>query len=115
MAVKNNISHIDPVSRSLDVCSVDGNTIPQCIMGTDNCYEGTWKVISYSMNIDFIHDIIHDTFCRKPLFLMINKKVANDRRCMEPGHGGRLNIKMSSSQYREFHIKDKTVSRPSYL
>ena len=29
--------------------------------------------------------------------------------------GGRLNIKMSSYQYRDPHVKDKTVSRPSYL
>ena len=28
---------------------------------------------------------------------------------------GRLNIKMSSYQYRDSHVKDKTVSRPSYL
>ena len=28
---------------------------------------------------------------------------------------GRLNIKMSSYQYRDPHVKDKTVSRPSYL
>ena len=27
--------------------------------------------------------------------------------------GGRLNIKMSSYQYRDQHVKDKTVSRPS--
>ena len=29
--------------------------------------------------------------------------------------GGRLNIKMSSYQYRDPHVKDKRVSRPSYL
>ena len=29
--------------------------------------------------------------------------------------GGRLNIKISSCQYRDPHVKDKTVSRPSYL
>ena len=29
--------------------------------------------------------------------------------------GGRLNIKMSSYQYTDPHVKDKTVSRPSYL
>ena len=29
--------------------------------------------------------------------------------------GGRLNINMSSYQYRDPHVKDKTVSRPSYL
>ena len=29
--------------------------------------------------------------------------------------GGGLNIKMSSYQYRDSHVKDKTVSRPSYL
>ena len=29
--------------------------------------------------------------------------------------GGRLNIKMSSYQYRDPHVKDKTVSRPSNL
>ena len=29
--------------------------------------------------------------------------------------GGHLNIKMSSYQYRDPHVKDKTVSRPSYL
>ena len=29
--------------------------------------------------------------------------------------GGRLNIKMSSYQYRDPHVKDKTVLRPSYL
>ena len=29
--------------------------------------------------------------------------------------GGCLNIKMSSYQYRDSHVKDKTVSRPSYF
>ena len=30
--------------------------------------------------------------------------------------GGRLNVKeMLSYQYRDPHVKDKTVSRPSYL
>ena len=29
--------------------------------------------------------------------------------------GGRLNIKMLSYQYRDPHVKDKTVARPSYL
>ena len=29
--------------------------------------------------------------------------------------GGCLNIKMSSYQYKDAHVKDKTVSRPSYL
>ena len=29
--------------------------------------------------------------------------------------GGRLNIKMLSCQYGDPHVKDKTVSRPSYL
>ena len=28
---------------------------------------------------------------------------------------GRLNIKMQSYHYRDHHVKDKTVSRPSYL
>ena len=28
---------------------------------------------------------------------------------------GRLDIKISSYQYRNLHVKDKTVSRPSYL
>ena len=29
--------------------------------------------------------------------------------------GGRLNIKMSSYQYKDPHVKDNTVSRSSYL
>ena len=29
--------------------------------------------------------------------------------------GGRLNMKMLSYQYRDPHVKDKTVLRPSYL
>ena len=29
--------------------------------------------------------------------------------------GGRLNIEMSSCQYSDPHVKDKKVSRPSYL
>ena len=29
--------------------------------------------------------------------------------------GGLLNIKMSSYQYRDPHVKNKTVSQPSYL
>ena len=29
--------------------------------------------------------------------------------------GGRLNIRMSFYKYRDSHVKDKTVSRPSYL
>ena len=35
--------------------------------------------------------------------------------CNELVIWGRLNIKMSSYQYRDPHVKDKTVSRPSYL
>ena len=31
-----------------------------------------------------------------------------------PISGGRLNIKMSSYQYRDPHVKDKMVSRPFY-
>ena len=34
---------------------------------------------------------------------------------MKKRPGGRLNVKMSSYQYRDPHVKDKTVSRPSYL
>ena len=30
-------------------------------------------------------------------------------------HGGYLNIKMSSYQYKDSYYKDKKVSRPSYL
>ena len=30
------------------------------------------------------------------------------------GGGGRLNVTMPSYQYRDPHVKDKTVSRPSY-
>ena len=34
----------------------------------------------------------------------------------QPGRwGDRLNIKMSSYQYRDPHVKDKTLSQPSYL
>ena len=29
--------------------------------------------------------------------------------------GGHLNIKMSFYKYKDPHVKDKTVSRPSYL
>ena len=29
--------------------------------------------------------------------------------------GARLNIKIPSYQYRDPHVKEKTVSRPSYL
>ena len=29
--------------------------------------------------------------------------------------GGRLNIKMSSYQYKDPHVKDKTVSQPSFF
>ena len=32
-----------------------------------------------------------------------------------PNTGDCLNIKMSSNQYSYPHVKDKTVSRPSYL
>ena len=35
--------------------------------------------------------------------------------CWLSAPGDRLNIKMSSYQYRDPHVKDKTVSRPSYL
>ena len=31
------------------------------------------------------------------------------------GPGDRLNIKMSYFQYKDSHVKDKTVSRPPYL
>ena len=47
--------------------------------------------------------------------------IANDMAADEPAPqhvkepGDRLNIKMSSYQYRNLHVKDKTVSRPSYL
>ena len=35
--------------------------------------------------------------------------------CDESDSGGYLNIKMLFYQYRDPHIKDKTVSQPSYL
>ena len=35
--------------------------------------------------------------------------------CIKTQSGGRLNIKMSSYQYRNPNVKDKTVSRPPYL
>ena len=38
-----------------------------------------------------------------------------DRRYIEMSEGDRLNIKMSSYQHRDPHVKDKTVSQPSYL
>ena len=39
----------------------------------------------------------------------------NSKICVYLVPGGRLNIKMLSYQYRDSHVKDKTVSRPSYL
>ena len=33
----------------------------------------------------------------------------------DKGPGGRLNIKMSSYQYRDPHVKEKTISRPLFL
>ena len=34
---------------------------------------------------------------------------------LAPEAGGRLNIKMTYYKYRDTHVKDKMVSRPSYL
>ena len=35
------------------------------------------------------------------------------QKCMLMESGSRLNIKMSSYQYKDSHVKDKKVSRPS--
>ena len=48
----------------------------------------------------------------------LHKKSWNDKAptfILTEGPGGRLNIKMSSYQYGDPHVKDKTVVRPSYL
>ena len=46
---------------------------------------------------------------------MPHQKRCSDLTMMERVQGGRLNIRTSSYQYRDPHVKDKTVSRPSYL
>ena len=47
---------------------------------------------------------------------MFSFQTLSMRKCCHEMHsGGRLNIKMLSYQYRDPHVKDKTVSRPSYL
>ena len=49
------------------------------------------------------------------------RRLSCDEPCMEKAmkyrsiSGGRLNIKKSSYQYKDLHVKDKTVLRPSYL
>ena len=42
-------------------------------------------------------------------------RVNNKRDYLTPDTWGRLNINVSSYLYRDPHVKDKTVSRPSYL
>ena len=38
----------------------------------DNCDASTWKVISDSLDIDFIHANIHGRSCKKKLFIQEN-------------------------------------------
>ena len=62
-----------------------------------------------------------NTIKRKPcaysLRCIVHKKGHCERRLNNNKipTGGHLNIKMSSYQYRDPHVKDKTVSRPSNL
>ena len=46
--------------------------------------------------------------CQLTLHLVRNFSISTDS-------GDSLNIKMLSYQYKDTHVKDKTVSRPSYL
>ena len=58
-----------------------------------------------------------------PLVRLSFLLVSNDRmsEILNPGFpfkqgpGGSLSIKMPSYQYKDLHVKDKTVSQPSYL
>ena len=64
---------------------------------------------------------------KKGMYIFVKKKVkVNEMAVLVPYHyvkflqfisssGGSLSLKMQSYQYRDPHIKDKTVSRPSYL
>ena len=46
--------------------------------------------------------------------ILFNLNLKFDQRLID-GPGGCLNKKMSSYQYSDPHVKDKTVVRPSYL
>ena len=47
--------------------------------------------------------------------IFISKAATSLHEYMAVIHKGRFKIKMFSYQYRDSHLKDKTVSRPSYL
>ena len=53
--------------------------------------------------------------CYLPVLSMAISQSCLGKRCVWKSTGGRLNIKMSSYQYKDPHDKDKTVSRPSYI
>ena len=148
---------------------------------TCNCDARTWKVKSNSLQIDFIHDDIHDRSCKKEWFLFRTWRLCGERwlrgsqlvwsaltivvdfsivnwnkrrnwqwicrwiRCLSCNNsfwmfwcfacsrkqtrvvtmptlllsfwqpGPRLNIKTVLSTYGDFHVKDKTAVRTSYL
>ena len=51
--------------------------------------------------------LAHITYCHA-----VNMKMGQP---LPKQHGGHLNIKMSTYQYRDPHVKDKTVLQTSYL
>ena len=53
------------LTRSVYVLVMTSQSMAQCITGPRNCYAGTWKVMSYSLDIDFIYGDIQGRSCRK--------------------------------------------------
>ena len=67
--------------------------------------------VDYISKQDSANPFVNGMQCR------MNRVVttAQNTLCNHKYSGSNLNIKISSYQYRDPHVKDKTVSRPSFL
>ena len=67
------------MSHSLCICSGDDVTVKcQWIMDSGNCDASAWKVVSNSLDINFIHDDISIRMCMQFIWLVV--------RCRVPSH-----------------------------
>ena len=71
MTIKRQSLHIDSgyapcLSRCVHVLVMTSRSIARCIMGTGNCDESTWKVIT----IGFIHGDVHEQSSKKLFYIL---------------------------------------------
>ena len=77
-------------------------------------YSAKWQPFCPSLSLNFPESNMAD-FQKDHLFSLNLGKCNWNCKASYSNPGDCLNIKMSSYQYRDSHVKDKTVSRPSFL